>query len=331
MNIAFEQPAAQGRQAAFPALPFGKFDGEKPTMLNITPNDANLGATIEGFDAAQPMSEATFQQILAALGRHGVLRFPNQTIDARHLKEFSERFGEIQSGIGEKREGGVPEVGILSNVRESGEFIGLPDAGQDWHTDMSYRDVIGFVNVLFGVKVPRRDGRVLGGTEFADMHAAYDGLPAEIKAKLATATVTHDFDKFWTMMVHRPGSVRQPMTPEQRAKRPPAVHPVFLTHPITGRKVLYCNPGYAMRINELPADESAATLDTLFAHQLRPEYRYMHSWTERDLLVWDHIGTIHQAIADYLPHEERLMLRCQVMATKVFDPEFTAPARLVSA
>lgn len=300
-------------------------------MLAITPNDAILGATVRGFDAAKPMDDASFAAIVAALGRHGVLRFPNQSLDPAALKAFSERFGEIQGGIGEKRKSDVPEVGVLSNVREGGELIGLPDAGQDWHTDMSYRDVIGFVNVLYGVKVPRRDGRVLGGTEFADMHAAYDGLPAEIKTRLATATATHDFDKFWSMMVNRPGSVRQAMTAEQRAKRPPAIHPVFLTHPITGRKILYCNPGYAMRINELPPDESAAMLDFLFAHQLKSEYRYMHSWTEHDLLVWDHIGTIHQAIADYRADEERLMLRCQVMATHVFNPGFPAHAPAVSA
>ena len=296
-------------------------------MLKITPNDAVLGATIEGFDASQPMGEAEFGTILAALGRYGVLRFPGQALTPPTLKAFSERFGDIQGGIGEKRKSGVPEVGILSNVRENGELIGLPDAGQDWHTDMSYRDLMGFVNVLFGVKVPRRDGVALGGTEFADMHAAYEGLPEEIKTKLANATATHDFDKFWSMMVARPGSVRKPMTPEQRAMRPPAVHPVFLTHPLTGRKILYCNPGYAMRINELPEDESAAMLDYLFQHQLKPEYRYTHRWTEGDLLVWDHIGTIHRAIADYRPDEERLMLRCQVMATHVFKPEFMEAAQ----
>ena len=296
-------------------------------MFTVTPNQEVLGATIGNFDARQKMDEANFGALLNVLGRYGVLRFPDQELDAHGLKAFSQRFGDIQSGIGEKRNSGVPEVGVLSNVRENGEYIGLPDAGQDWHTDMSYRDVVGFVNVLYGVKVPVRDGVILGATEFSNMHAAYDGLPEDIRARLADATVTHDFDKFWSMMVARPGSTRQPMTPEQRAKRPAVVHPLFLTHPITGRKVLYCNPGYAMRINELPADESARMLAFLFEHQLQEKYRYMHRWQVRDLLLWDNIGSIHQAIADYRPEEERLMLRCQVMATKVFNPEFLAPAR----
>jgi taurine dioxygenase len=296
-------------------------------MFTVTPNPEILGATIGNFDARQPMDDATFGALLNTLGRYGVLRFPNQDLDAHSLKAFSERFGDIQSGIGEKRNSGVPEVGILSNVRENGEYIGLPDAGQDWHTDMSYRDVMGFVNVLYGVKVPVRDGRILGATEFSNMHAAYDGLPDDIKTRLANATCTHDFDKFWSMMVARPGSVRKPMTAEQRAKRPPVVHPLFMTHPVTGRKVLYCNPGYAMRINELPEAESEAMLAFLFEHQLKQEYRYMHRWQARDLLLWDNLGSIHQAIADYRPDEERLMLRCQVMATKVFKPDFLAPAR----
>jgi taurine dioxygenase len=112
------------------------------------------------------------------------------------------------------------------------------------------------------------------------------------------------------------------MTEEQRRRRPPSVHPLFLTHPITGRTVLYCNPGYAIRINELDEAESERTLARLFEHQLRPRYQYTHRWTEGDVLVWDHIGTLHNAIADYGPHEHRLMKRCQVMADRIFDPAF---------
>jgi taurine dioxygenase len=297
-------------------------------MLTVEPTGAILGATIRGVDLAQPLTEPDFGRILLALGQHGVLRFPDQRLDIGDVKRFSELFGEIQGNP--IRDADVtrsyPEVGILSNIKENGAYIGSPDAGQDWHTDMSYRDTIGFVNVLYGIRIPRRDGKPLGGTEFANMHAAYDGLPQEIKARLDGMTVTHNFEKFWEHMRQHKASGRPAMTDEQRKRRPPVVHPVFLTHPITGRRVLYCNEGYAVRINELPLADSDEMLDYLFRHQLEMRFRYKHDWNENDLLIWDHLGTIHRAIADYGPDEIRLMRRCQVMATKVFDPAFLRPA-----
>ncbi|HET6609516.1 MAG TPA: TauD/TfdA family dioxygenase [Rhodopila sp.] len=298
-------------------------------MLTVEPTGAILGATIRGVDLSKSLSEENFGRILLALGQHGVLRFPNQQLDIGDVKRFSELFGEIQgnpiSALDPSRP--YPEVGILSNIKEDGAYIGLPDAGQDWHTDMSYRDVIGFVNVLYGIRIPRRNGVPLGGTEFANTHAAYEALPAEMKTRLDGMTVTHNFEKFWEHMRQHKNSGRPAMTDEQRRRRPPVVHPLFLTHPITQRKVLYCNEGYAMRINELPQAESDEMLDYLFRFQLEERFRYMHHWNENDLLIWDHVGTMHRAIADYGPDEIRLMRRCQVMATKVFDPDFLRPAR----
>ena len=295
-------------------------------MLSIEPTGEVLGATVHGIDISR-VSDQEFAEILLALGNHGVLRFPDQHIDMGDLRRFSERFGEIQgpSSAPEIAKDNYAHVGTLSNLREGGKYIGLPDAGQDWHTDMSYRDVMGFVNVLYGIRIPRRNGVPLGGTEFSNMHAVYDALPDDMKTRLADATTTHDFEKFWEHMRRNKASERPPMTELQRRQRPPVVHPLFLTHPITGRKVLYANPGYTVRINELPQPESDAMLEYLFDFQLQPRFRYTHSWTENDLLVWDHLGTIHRAIADYGPDEIRLMRRCQVMATHVFDPDFLRP------
>ena len=296
---------------------------EEARMTTFEPTGQILGATVRGVDLSRPLADADFAAILLALGRHGVLRFPAQRLEAAHLRDFSQRFGRIQATLtGRHHEPGMAEVGILSNVIENGEPIGITDAGQDWHTDMSYNPTIGFLNVLYAVKVPRRDGQVLGATAFVNTHAAWDDLAPELKARLRDATATHDFNKFWEKMRLRPGSYRAPMTEEQRRRRPPSVHPVFLTHPITGRTVLYCNPGYAIRINELAPEESDRVLEELFAHQLQPRYQYLHRWTEGDVLVWDHIGTLHNAIADYGPDEHRLMKRCQVMADRVFDPAF---------
>ena len=293
--------------------------------MNITPTGQGLGATIDSIDLAAPLGATEVDAITYALGQYGVIRFPRQQLSGGNLRDFSARFGELEVHVSNVyQEPGIPEVMILSNVVENGKPIGLADAGQDWHTDMSYARMIAFANVLYAVKVPRRDGVALGNTEFSNMHAAYDDLPADVKARIDGLTATHDFDKFWSMMVKRPGSKRAPLSEAQRKARPPVTHPVVLTHPISGRKVLYANPGYTVKINELPPAESDGLLDYLFAHQLQPKYRYVHRWEEGDVLMWENFGTIHNAIADYRPDEPRLVKRCQVMATRFFD-EHGAP------
>jgi taurine dioxygenase len=190
---------------------------------------------------------------------------------------------------------------------------------------MTYNRVVGFVNVLVALKVPVRDGRALGATEFANTQAAYADLPQSVRTKLEHATAAHDWNNFHELM-RKKGSTRPALTAEQRRERPPVSHPLFLTHPITGRKVIYANPGFTVRINELDDAESRSTLDFLFSHILKPEYRYVHHWSVGDVLLWDHVGTWHYAVPDYGAHEHRLMKRCQVLADRVFDPEFVRSA-----
>jgi len=287
----------------------------------VTPSGQILGATIDGVDLARHLAKSEFESVVRLLGEYGVLRFPRQKLSARRLADFAARFGRLEVNVaGAFQEPGIPEVMTLSNIVEDGRPIGLADAGQGWHTDMSYSKMIAFANVLYGVKIPQRDGKSLGATEFASMHAAYDDLPADLKRRLEGMTVLHDFEKFWETM-RRKGSSRPPLTDAQRRAKPPVSHPIFLTHPITGRKVLYANPGYSMRINELPEKESGEVLEFLFEHQLRPEYRYTFHWHEGDVLMWEDIGTIHNAVADYGPHEHRLIKRCQVMATMFYGEQ----------
>ncbi|MBN9427295.1 MAG: TauD/TfdA family dioxygenase [Burkholderiales bacterium] len=289
-------------------------------IVQIIPSGKTLGATIEGLDLSQPLSESDVDQVVATLGRYGVVRFPKQTLTAAQQRAFSARFGELEINVaGSFQEPGLPEVMILSNIVENGKPIGIGDAGQDWHTDMSYNRMIAFSNVLYGIRIPHRDGKPLGATTFCNMHAAYEALPEDMKQRLDGMTVLHDFDKFWEMMRRERGSTRPPLTPAQRAARPPVSHPLFLEHPITGRKVLYANPGYSMRINELPQEESDQVLDFLFKHQLQERFFYKFEWQEGDVLMWDNMGTIHKAVDDYRADEPRLIKRCQVMATRFFD------------
>src|SRR5689334_6637637 len=147
--------------------------------MKVTGSGEALGATIEDLDLARPFSDGEFEGVVSALGERGVVRFPGQKLTGRQLADFSARFGELEINVANAyQEPGIPEVMILSNIVENGKAIGLADAGQDWHTDMSYSRTVAFANVLYGIRIPKRDGKALGATEFSNMHAAYDGLPA---------------------------------------------------------------------------------------------------------------------------------------------------------
>ncbi|HZS66973.1 MAG TPA: TauD/TfdA family dioxygenase [Burkholderiales bacterium] len=288
--------------------------------MKVIPSGEALGASIEGLDLAKPLPPAELQAVLQALGKYGVVRFPRQELSGRQLRDFAAQLGDLEINVGSAgyQEPGIPEVMILSNIVENGRPIGLADAGQGWHTDMSYSRMIAFANVLYGIKIPKRNGKALGATQFANTQAAYADLPADVKRTLDGKTVRHDFEKFWEMMRREKGSKRPALTDAQRKAKPPVSHPVFLRHPLTGNKVLYANPGYAIRINELPEKESAEMLEFLFRHQLQAKYIYTSQWEERDVLVWEDVGTIHNAVADYGPEEHRLVKRCQVMANRYF-------------
>lgn len=291
--------------------------------MKIVASGQILGARVEGLDLSQPLTDEQFKVLEQALGQYGVLSYPTQKLTSLQLKDFSERFGKLEVNVANLyQEPGLPEVMILSNkVDEKGNPLGLSDAGQDWHTDMSYSRMIAFTNVLYGIEIPHRDGEPLGNTEFCNMHAAYDDLPAELKTSLEGMTITHDFAKFWDKMRLEKGSTRPPLTEAQRKAKPPVAHPVFLTHPITGKKVLYANPGYSMRINELSQEESDRILALLFEHQMQPKYQYRHRWSVGDVLMWDNMGTLHNAVPDYRPNEHRYIKRCQVMANRYFAGE----------
>ena len=210
--------------------------------MKITPTQHILGAQVKGLDLSLALSEAQVDSLMRALGAHGVLEFTEQTLTTAQLKAFSQRFGELYiSPGGRAQAGGFPEVMILSNMMQDGKPLGLSDAGQSWHTDMSYSNMIAFANVLHGTVIPQREGKPLGATQFRNTQAVYNDIPQELKERLAHTTITHDFNKFWDMMRTRPGSTRPALSDEEKSKRPPATHPTFLNHPITQQKVLYAN------------------------------------------------------------------------------------------
>ena len=288
--------------------------------MQIIPENKILGAKVVNADLSKEISSEDRERIVKWLGEYGVLAFTQQELTPQQLRDFSANFGELEINVAKvAQDPALPEVMTLSNMVEDGKPLGLSDAGQDWHTDMSYSKMIAFANILYGIKIPFRHGKSLGNTEFCNMQAAYEGLPEDIQKELENKTITHDFNKFWEKMRQEKGSSRPPLTLEQRLAKPPVSHPAILLHPITQKKVLYVNPGYSVRINELSESASDELLQFLFEHQLQDQYRYAFEWEEKAVLMWDNMGTIHNAVADYRLDEHRYIKRCQVAANLFFN------------
>jgi taurine dioxygenase len=278
-------------------------------MLSIQPSGKTLGATIRGVDISKPLSADDFDKIRTALGQYGVICFPEQDLKPATQKAFLEQFGNPKLS-GEWTLPDVPEVSVLSNIVVDRRNTGYVDGGMSWHKDMTALEKPGFATMLYAIKVPRRDGRSLGATHFINVQAAYDDLPENIKLRLERAIGLNSAE-YYNHLVRSIGGTRIAFA-EKAKRRAPTAHPLVIAHPITGRKVLYCDPGHVERIEGWPIEESHDMLGFLRDHQLQPRYEYAFEWTERDALIWDNLGTLHRATLDYGPDEHRLMHRCMV-------------------
>ena len=278
----------------------------------VTPSGAALGARIDNIDLSRPLTDATFDLVEKAFHEHLVIANSGQPYDDASLIRFGKRLGELEINVAKVfHQDRLPQVTVLSNLTVDGKPLGSADAGQMWHTDMSYNRISGRATVLHAHKVPVRDGKPLGDTAFRNLYQAYEALPAALRTRLDGLDAVHEFEKLWQTMIAK-GSRRPPYTDAQRAEKPAVVHPLVLVHPWTGRRALYINRGLTKAIAGLPAGESDELLGFLFDHAEQPRFGYAHKWQVGDTLVWDNCASIHLATGGYDSSTPRLMHRVQV-------------------
>jgi len=263
-------------------------------MMNFTinPLSAVLGAELLGADLAQPIDEALFGEVHQAwLDANGVLVFRDQNLTPEQHIAFSRRFGPLEKHVLVKYLlPGFPEIYRVSNKVENGVPQGREKAGTYWHSDLSYMRPAALASLLYGIEIPP----VGGDTMFCSLYAAYDALSPRMREILAGLSAAHEFGS-----ASRPVLNGEKANPSPLDAAPAAEHPLITTHPETGRKALFVNPGFTSHIVDLHPAESRALLDYLFAHMTQPEFIYRHRWSVRDLVMWDNRCTMHYAVADY--------------------------------
>lgn len=283
--------------------------------LEINRLGGALGAELRGLDLAEPLGGNLLETVRQAFVDHSVLVFRDQTLTPEQLITFSGLFGEsvphLLEGFQHEEN---PKVFLISNVQEDGKPKGAIYAGQYWHSDLSYMPLPALGSMLNAVEIPKTGG----DTMFANMYLAYETLSDTMKTLIANLQAVHDYTHAYdTVFSKLPG--RPPMTEAEKAKVPPVTHPIVRTHPDSGRKALYVNPGFTAGIVGMTEDEGRAILDFMFAHATRPEFIYRHQWQPRDLVFWDNRCLMHRAVADYDMAEPRHMHRATIQGDAPFS------------
>ena len=281
--------------------------------ITVTPLSPALGAEIGNADIATGIGEEDFRDILHAWHRYALVVLPGQSITEEQQMAFGARFGALapwsQFADHHQDESKNPYIMLVSNLKENGEYIGsLPDGEIDFHSDGIYTETPQTATMLYAVEIPKHGGDTL----FANMYMAYETLPDDFKERLEGKTALHSF-------TYNSQTIREAERKKSEGETTVGCfsHPVFRTHPVTGRKALYVNRLMTQEIEGLGPGEGRRLLDFLFDHSERPEFIYTHHWRPRDLLIWDN-RCLNHGRGDFDPLERRLMRRLTIAGERPF-------------
>ena len=246
----------------------------------------HLGAEVEGLDITRPLRPAQVAALRAALGEHGVLFFRDQRFDFESQKRFGRYFGALAIHPNTPGPEGHPEI-LPIHADANSKII----AGERWHSDVSCTPEPPLGSILHIHTTPPLGGDTL----FASLSAAYEALSPRLKAYLEGLTATHSGERNYRRRNALNG------VDDRGRVFPSAVHPVVIRHPISGRRALYVNRLFTLRINEVGEEESEAILRLLHEHAEKPDFQIRFQWRPHSVAFWDNRAVQHLAIWDYFP------------------------------
>jgi len=266
--------------------------------LDVTPLSAHIGAELRGVDL-RAVTDAEVAAIRAAWLEHKVVFFPDQHLQPAEHLEFARRLGEpteghpVIPGIADHPE--VFEIDYTQAAELSALYgdVAEPTTGLSWHTDVTFVKRPPAGSILRAVVVPDAGGDTL----FSNQQAAFEGLSPSLQGYLSTLTAVHDGEHQFSKILSLVGEGT--WEGKKFTSLEPVEHPVVITHPETGKRVLFVNPGFTSHIVGLSRAESDALLGFLYAHSVRPEYVVRYHWQAGTLGFWDNFATQHSVVGDY--------------------------------
>jgi taurine dioxygenase len=292
-----------------------KASATKNGSVKVTPLSPACGAELSGIDLSKPLSRQEVDAVKAAWDKYLVLVFRGQQLSQDDQLRFASYFGDLGSrkkapealrGRAEGVQQDHEKVLLVTNIKVDGQPIGAFGDGEFWfHIDSGYSARPYKYTFLYALELPSTGGN----TMFSNMYKAYEAVPPELKDKLRGKKALH---------IHEYNRAKQANHSGDISGIPHYAHPIFVTHPDTGRKTLFVDRLMTTRIEDMGADEGDAILDQLYEIGERREFIFEHVWQLGDFLMWDNRCTIH-ARTDFPKEERRLLRRCTVEGEPLFE------------
>jgi taurine dioxygenase len=257
-----------------------------------------LGAEISGVDLGQDLSYATIAAIRQALLDHQVIFFRDQALTPEQQVAFGRRFGPLNIHPYVAGMAGHPEV--MEVIKEPQDRINF---GGGWHSDMSFLERPAIGSILYAVETPEFGGDTL----FASQAAAFEALSPGLQRTLEGLNAVHSASREYSSTGHSARKRASMAIAEADGLVGEYVHPMVLAHPETGRKALYVNPAFTLKIEGWKTSESKALLDYLFQHCRYEGFTCRFNWAPGSVAFWDNRSVWHFALNDY--HGQRRHMR----------------------
>jgi taurine dioxygenase len=288
--------------------------GTGQDLLEMKPLTPNFGGLISGVDLSEPISKAVQDLVQDAFADRSLIVIQGQNLTPDQQIDFSKQFGPLECHVlADFCLDGYPEIFVVSNILQDGRHVGAYGGSKKFHADLAYMEEPSLGSLFYCKERPQGEG----DTAFISMTAVYASLPDDKKKWLEDKNLIFDF--VWhheQNHQHRP-----PMSPAQKAKTPPVVHPAVRTHPKTGRRSLFVSEFHCRRFEGMSEEESRPIIDELIAFAKQPEFGYAHRWTPGDLVIWDNRCLLHKA----MPYDEENTRRLMHRTTVKGDKPFLAP------
>ncbi|HEY1796265.1 MAG TPA: TauD/TfdA family dioxygenase [Stellaceae bacterium] len=261
--------------------------------MRFSPLHPLFAAEAEAIDLSRPIDRATVGEIDAAMNEYAVIVFHDQNLTQDQQLDFTRHFGPLDPGrhLAVRQHRRVrPEFADVSNLDEAGRVADRNHrrilsnmATRLWHTDSSYKNPAAKYSLLYCSAIPDWGGE----TEFADMRAACDGLPARLREEAEGRSAEH-------YVHHSRATLGFAPSPEDIAGAiPPAIWPLVRTHAGSGRRLLYIG-SHATHVVGLSVPEGRVLLQDLLEHATQRRFVYTHRWQPGDLVMWDNRAVLHR-------------------------------------